>query len=239
MSTPEENSTSSTQRENILIRIRKDFIGTLFISLALMLAAGRLNWTMGWLYIGLNFLGLLVNWGVLAVKNPAVFASRADITKEDSKTWDKVFTSIYGPLLLVIMAVTGLDGGRFGWSNVPAWLQFLSIGLFILGWGFSLWALVTNKFFETSVRIQQDRGQTTVTSGPYAIVRHPGYAGIALLYAVSPLILGSWWGMIPAAVLTIAFFLRTAMEDRTLQEELPDYAAYAQKVRYRLLPGIW
>ena len=124
-------------------------------------------------------------------------------------------------------------------STVPAWVQALSITLFILAWLFSLWALVSNEYFETSVRIQEDRSHKTVTGGPYAIVRHPGYVGVILVYATTPPFLGSWWGLIPSAVLTLGFILRTAWEDRTLLEELPDYPAYARKVRYRLLPGVW
>lgn len=241
MSNSSEKDLAETNllKKNILVRIQKDLIGTLTVSIVLFIAAGRLDWTMGWIYVGLNFLGLIVNWSVLAAKNPEVFAARANITTEDTKSWDKAFTTLFGPLLLIIMAVIGLDAGRFGWSEVPIWLQILSIGLFIFGWGFSLWALVTNKFFETSVRIQHDRDHATITSGPYGIVRHPGYAGIALVYAVSTLILGSWWGLIPTAVLTASFIIRTALEDQTLKKELPDYSAYTQKVRYRLLPGIW
>jgi protein-S-isoprenylcysteine O-methyltransferase Ste14 len=233
------NPSTPTQKEDIRTRVRKDLIGTILISLVLMLAAGRLDWTTGWIYIGLNFLGLLVNWSILIAKNPELLAARAQITQEDSKPWDRLFTAFYGPMLLLIMLVAGLDAGRFSWSAVPSWLQIISIGLFIFGWGFSLWAMVSNKYFETSVRIQEDRGHTTVTEGPYTIVRHPGYSGIALLYAVSPLFLGSWWGLIPSALLTVGFVIRTALEDKALSEELADYPAYSQKVRYRLIPGIW
>jgi protein-S-isoprenylcysteine O-methyltransferase Ste14 len=209
LSTDTTETNLKTQRENIRIRIRKDLVGTLFVSAALLAGAGRLDWSIAWIYIALNFLGLVVNWVVLAAKNPQIFAARADITKEDTKSWDKTFTALYGPMLLLIMAVTGIDAGRYGWSLVPGWLQWLGIGLFIFGWSFSLWALVSNPHFETSVRIQEDRGHSTFTGGPYAIVRHPGYVGVALLYAVSPLFLGSWWGLIPAALLTAAFIYRT------------------------------
>jgi protein-S-isoprenylcysteine O-methyltransferase Ste14 len=189
--------------------------------------------------MGLYFLGIILNLVVMTAKNPELYAIRSEITQEDTKQWDKVFTSLYGPMLLLLMAVIGLDAGRYGWSSVPTWLQMVSIGLFIAGWLFSLWAMVANKHFETSVRIQEERGHETVTSGPYAIVRHPGYAGIVLLYAITPMFMGSWWGLIPTALLVGAFVYRTAMEDRTLHEELPDYPAYAEKVRYRLVPGVW
>ena len=237
LETPVEDR--STIKQNFMLRVRKDIIGALFVAISLFIAAGRLDWRIGWVYIGMYFLGLIVNWTVMISKNPELYAARAKLTREDTKTWDKVFVSVFGPLLLIIMAVIGLDAGRFGWSVVPAWIQTLSIALFVIGWGFSLWAMAVNKHFETSVRIQEDRGHKTITTGPYAIVRHPGYTGILLVYAVSPTFLGSWWGLIPAGLLAVGFMWRTAMEDQTLHEELPDYPAYAQKVRYRLLPGIW
>ena len=136
LSSDKTETNLKTQKENIRIRIRKDLIGTLFISAVLLAAAGRWDWTIAWVYIALNFLGLVVNWVVLAAKHPEVFAARADITKEDTKPWDKTFNALYGPLLLVIMAFTGIDAGRYGWSVVPSWVQWLSIGLFIIGWGF-------------------------------------------------------------------------------------------------------
>jgi protein-S-isoprenylcysteine O-methyltransferase Ste14 len=241
MTTPSDpqGKEAATLKRNIVLRARKDFIGTLLSGIVLFLAAGRLDWTMGWVYVGLYFLGIILNLVVMTAKNPELYAIRSQITQEDTKPWDKVFNALYGPLLLLIMAVVGLDGGRYGWSSVPSWLQVVSIGLFITGWLFSLWAMVANKHFETSVRIQVDRGHETVTSGPYAIVRHPGYVGVMLLYAATPLFLGSWWGLIPAGLLAVAFVYRTAMEDRMLHEELPDYQAYAEKVRYRLVPGVW
>lgn len=241
MSTPLEKTAvdAPAMRQNIILRARKDFIGTTLMAVSLFAAAGRLDWKAGWVYMGMYYLGVAANLVVLVSKNPELYAARAQITQEDTKKWDRVFTGLYGPLLLVLMAVIGLDAGRHGWSVVPLWLQVASAVLFVLGWGFSLWAMVSNKHFETSVRIQEDRGHKTVTSGPYAIVRHPGYAGMILVYAASPTILGSWWGLVPAAVMAAGFFLRTALEDQTLQEELPDYLAYAKKVRYRLLPGVW
>ena len=238
--TTENNAVDkSTLRENIILRFRKDFIGTLLVSIFLLIGAGRLDWPMAWVYIGVNFLGVITNLIVMVRENPALYAARAQITQEDTKTWDRVIAGLYGPLLLVIMAVIGLDAGRYGWSTVPSWIQYLSIAVFVFGWGFSLWAMVANKYFETSVRIQFDREHETVTSGPYAIVRHPGYLGIILVYGFSPTFLGSLWGLIPVGVLTVMFIVRTALEDKTLHEELPEYPSYAQKVRYRLFPGIW
>jgi len=239
-SSPERQERDSVAlRKAIIQRGLQVLIGTLLMGLFLFLAAGRLDWVMGWAYIGLNFFGLIPNIIIVALKNPEVIAARAKPPQEDTKGWDKVFISITAPMPFVIMAVSGLDAGRYGWSIVPMWVEWSGVALFIAAWILSLWAMVANKYFEGSVRIQKDRGQKTVTSGPYAIVRHPGYVAFTILYLATPLFLGSWWGLVPAGLMALGFIYRTAREDRTLMEELADYPAYAQKVRYRLVPGVW
>jgi protein-S-isoprenylcysteine O-methyltransferase Ste14 len=138
-----------------------------------------------------------------------------------------------------LVIVAGLDH-RFGWSAVfPLWLIVLGIFLIALGYAFSLWALVENRFFSGVVRIQTDRGHVVCDSGPYRIVRHPGYAGNILPLLGIVLALSSLWTLIPAAVALVIAVIRTALEDRTLQEELPGYKEYARRVRYRLFPGIY
>jgi protein-S-isoprenylcysteine O-methyltransferase Ste14 len=241
MSTPPETQAKDTSamRKDIISRMSQIIIGTILTATFLFLGAGRLDWTMGWVYIGLNIIGLFINATILFTKNPELIAARARLPNEETAKFDKVFGLVYTLMLLATMAVSGLDAGRFGWSTVPTWVQYVSIALFIFGWFFSLWAMVSNKHFETTVRIQVDRGHKTVTNGPYAIVRHPGYVGFILLYSATPTLLGSWWGLVPVGVLTVVFILRTLLEDQTLLKELPDYQAYAQEVRYRLLPGIW
>ncbi len=226
-------------RQGILSRIRKDIIGTILMAIFLFLGAGRLNWFSGWAYILTTVLLLMLNAAVLIKHNPELMAKRGEITQEDTKDWDKIFNAVFGPLILVLMVVCGLDAGRFGWSTVPMWLHALGIIFFLAGWFFSLWAMVSNQHFETSVRIQDDREHKTITSGPYKIVRHPGYTGIIILYLFTSFFLHSWWGLIPGFVMMAAFIYRTAKEDQTLHEELPDYADFSRKVKYRLFPGIW
>jgi protein-S-isoprenylcysteine O-methyltransferase Ste14 len=156
------------------------------------------------------------------------------------KPWDKVLA----PLMAVsvsfpLMIVAGLDH-RFGWSPVfPIWLNILGFILIALGYAIASWAMAENRFFSGMVRIQAERGHMVCDSGPYRVIRHPGYAGNILPLPGIVLALSSVWTLIPAAIALVIAVTRTALEDRTLQEELPGYREYAQRVRYRLLPGIY
>ena len=159
---------------------------------------------------------------------------------QSAKAWDKVLAplmalSIGFPLVIV----AGLDH-RYGWSpEFPLWLIVLGFILISLGYAFATWALAENRFFSSVVRIQTDRGHVVCDSGPYRIVRHPGYAGSILSLPGIVLALCSVWTLIPAAVALIIAVIRTSLEDQTLQEELPGYRDYAQRVRYRLIPGMY
>jgi protein-S-isoprenylcysteine O-methyltransferase Ste14 len=135
--------------------------------------------------------------------------------------------------------VAGLDH-RFGWSpESPLWLTVLGILLILLGYAFAAWALIENRFFYSVVRIQVDRGHVVCDSGPYRIVRHPGYAGMVLALPGIVLALSSLWTLIPAAAALIITVIRTVLEDQALMDELPGYRGYARRVRFRLIPGIY
>lgn len=205
----------------------------------LFLAAGRLDWMAGWAYLGMNFLTQVLSAFALIPRQGDMLAERSQLGK-GTKGWDWFFAPaivIAGTLAVLITA--GLDA-RFGWS-APA-----SIGLWVAGLAiafmsqmFVLWAMTSNPFFSTTVRIQDDRGHRVVESGPYQMVRHPGYLGSIIYNLFIPLVLASRWTLIPA-VLTIALIIaRTRLEDRTLQHELPGYADYAMRVPSRLIPDIW
>ncbi|MCJ7533093.1 MAG: isoprenylcysteine carboxylmethyltransferase family protein [Anaerolineales bacterium] len=135
--------------------------------------------------------------------------------------------------------VAGLDV-RFGWAREPsvAWHVVGAVALAV-GLGFTSWAMIANAYFSTAVRIQSDRGHTVCRSGPYRFVRHPGYVGFILQSLSVPFLLGSLWALVPGITAAVLMGIRTSLEDRTLQTELPGYQDYVQEVRHRLVPGIW
>ena len=158
---------------------------------------------------------------------------------ENVKYWDQVIMTVYSVLLLFLLVVASVDAGRMGWSRVPLVVRVIGW----LGLGVALvivWRVMAeNTYLSERVRIQEERGHQVVTTGPYQVVRHPMYVGIIIAVLNVPLALGSWWALLPAAFIVILFIVRTALEDRTLMEELPGYQEYAQQVGYRLLPRIW
>ncbi len=132
-----------------------------------------------------------------------------------------------------------LDAGRLSWSRVPLSIVILGYVLIIAGFAVTTWAQAVNPFFEPGVRLQRERGQRVVKSGPYAIVRHPGYFGALLIFAGLALALGSWWALVPAAWASAILVFRTRREDTLLRAALDGYADYARRIRFRLVPGLW
>jgi protein-S-isoprenylcysteine O-methyltransferase Ste14 len=213
----------------------------LLFPLILLVCGGDFGWWQAWVY-SLMVIAAGVGGRMWAERrHPGLMAERVKFEKAPGvKTWDKVLA----PLMAIsvgfpLVIVAGLDH-RFGWSPVfPLWLNILGFVLIAIGYTFAAWALAENRFFSGVVRIQTDRGHEVCDSGPYRIVRHPGYAGNILPLPGIVLALSSAWTLIPAAAALIIAVVRTMLEDRTLQEELPGYQDYAQRVRYRLFPGIY
>jgi protein-S-isoprenylcysteine O-methyltransferase Ste14 len=208
--------------------------GILFVS------SGRLNWWSAWVYLGIFVLGVVVNSFVLLRTNPELIAERARQFTPETKKWDRVLATLWGVMSgIVSLLVAGFDK-RFGWSpQVPLPGQLTALVFYMFGSAFAAWALVSNAYFSGTVRIQKERGHAVATGGPYRIVRHPGYAGWMLSNLAAMVMLGSIWALLPAVVGVLALLARTALEDRTLREELPGYEEYAQRVHHRLLPGVW
>ncbi len=222
----------------LLKRIVAVFAVILVMDLLLFVPAGRLDWPAAWILSLLYgaFLLAYAVWGTL--RAPDLLKERSQVA-ENVKVWDKVIMAIYTVLLLATLVLAGLDGGRVGWSQMPVALEVLGLVGTVLSGGLVFGTILTNAYLGRMVRIQEDRGHQVVTGGPYRYVRHPMYVGIVLLFPCMTLFLGSWWALVPASLIAMLFVIRTALEDRTLQAELPGYAEYAQRVRYRLLPGVW
>ena len=144
------------------------------------------------------------------------------------------------PFFLAHFIVAGLDVGRFGWSGpVPLVVHGTGLLFYVSGIALAMRALVVNRFFSPVVRIQEERGHRLITEGPYRFVRHPGYAGMLLSFLGSGLVLGSWWSLLPLIPVVVLILRRTILEDHYLREHLEGYVGYAERVRYRLLPGVW
>jgi protein-S-isoprenylcysteine O-methyltransferase Ste14 len=223
----------------IFKRFAEISIGILVIAVCLFASSGRLDWGMAWVFVGLNVVGVSINALILLPHHQELVAERAEI-KADSNIRDLILGSLAMLLSSVVaIIIAGLDE-RFGWSPPMALTaQLAAMIVWVLGFGLVSWAMASNPFFSCTVRIQEERGHVAVTGGPYRYVRHPGYVGIILYSLAPPVLLGSLWALIPAGLGVIAIVVRTALEDRMLQEELPGYAEYAQQTRYRLLPGVW
>ena len=211
------------------------FFSLAITAVCLFASAGRLNWWNAWILLGLSLVaGLAFTVG----RDPELAAERRNV--KAGKSWDKVcvgITVLVGPMAVWITA--GLDD-RFHWSNgVSSQLFVAGVAAAVLAAALTAWAMRANRFFSSVVRIQKDRGHTVVDGGPYRFIRHPGYAGMSVFALVTPLILGSYWALVPAAGTVSVTVLRTMMEDSALRRELDGYAGYARRVRYRLLPAIW
>jgi protein-S-isoprenylcysteine O-methyltransferase Ste14 len=200
--------------------------------------AGRLDWIQAWVFlvVFVVYVSLLV-WRVSRI-DPDLMHERQQ-RAENVEPWDLAVMGVYLAFLVVLLVVSALDAGRFRWSAVPFWVQALGWGL-ICASGAILWHVMgVNAYLSSYARLQEERGQTVVRDGLYGLVRHPMYAGIVLAFLGLPLVLGSWWALIPGLLIDVVFVYRTLREDRMLQEGLEGYAEYAEEVRYRLFPGVW
>ncbi len=213
----------------------------LLIPLVLMLAAWDFRWWQAWVFAVFILAAGIVSRLLAERRHPGLLAERASSgTAENAKSWDRILA----PLMALstsfpIVIVAGLDH-RFGWSPAfPLWLSRLGLVLIALGYALGSWALIENRFFSGTVRIQTERGHSVCDTGPYRLMRHPGYAGNVIPLPGFILAFSSVWTAIPAIIGLVIVVARTALEDKTLQEELPGYRDYARRTRYRLIPGLW
>jgi protein-S-isoprenylcysteine O-methyltransferase Ste14 len=234
--TTPERARDPALRRRIARSLIKSLLFMLIVGAALFLSAGTLDWPMAWLYLAAIAASTVA---AVLLMDPELIAERGEIG-EGTRAWDILLALIMGRLVyLAIAIVAGLDK-RFAWSpplSLP--LQVAALLFFVLALAWTDWAVVANRFFSGVVRIQHEREHKVVSRGPYRYVRHPGYLGSLVATLASPLVLGSLWALVPAGLTAVAIVVRTAMEDRVLQQELPGYRRYTRRVRYRLLPGVW
>ena len=203
-------------------------------------SAGRRDIPRAWLFFGAAFVYFVASTLALYRFNPELLIARLTLRREGSKTWDEILMRAANLMgMLLIPAVAGLDLGRYGWSSLDIIYVVPGFVLFILGAVLITWAMIVNRYFESTVRIQEDRDHEVVSTGPYRFVRHPGYLSGILWMSSVPLILGSLYTLLPVMIYSVMMILRTHLEDRTLRDELPGYAEYAERVRFRLVPWVW
>lgn len=216
----------------------KQAIGNLLVVVITFLAAGRLDWLGGWALAGMMVANLALSVAILVPRRPELLAERGGL-QQGTKGWDIPLALLvaYGSLFVAIVA--GLDV-RYGWAAPLAPLRLVAAAALVVpGDALVFWAMLSNPFFSGTVRIQEERGHTVATTGPYRFIRHPGYAGAIAVNVGAALALGSRWGLLPLTVFFAAVLTRTALEDRTLRRELAGYEQYSRQTRFRLVPGLW
>jgi protein-S-isoprenylcysteine O-methyltransferase Ste14 len=232
---------SEQTRINRLTRLRPLIMAliALVIGGTLLLLGGRWNWIEGWVLAGAYFV-LLVGSSLWAARYaPDMSRERVQAVAHPGSLHERIIMIWVPVVLLAMIVVAALDGGRYRWSHVPLWLEVVGFGLVAAYMALNVSAALANPFLSAATRVQADRGHRAVSSGAYRLVRHPMYLGLCLLGLGIPLALGSWWAAIPGALFLVTFVYRTWQEDRFLMANLPGYPEFAQQTHYRLIPGVW
>lgn len=208
--------------------------GLLLVGLLIFLPAGTVAYTYGWLLVGLLFGPMLIAGFVMLARSPDLLKKRLDV--KENQGAQKGVVAVAGIMFIAGFVVAGLDF-RFGWSQVPTWAVIAASALFLASYALYAEVLRENAYLSRTVKVED--GQTVVDTGLYGIVRHPMYAVTILLFLMMPLVLGSWYALIPFAVYPAVIVVRLKDEEALLTKELPGYEVYKQKVKYRLIPFIW
>ncbi len=237
---PTEDSSNPADAALIPRLLKQTLIWTVILGTILFVSAGTLDWPEAWiLLIGGNLLGLASAFAI-ARHDPELLRERmrGPIQKEQ-KPWDKALLSVIFALCFALPVAAGIDAVRLHYSHMPTWLE--ALGAISIAFGLYLFHLVmlTNSYASAVVRVQTERGHQVISTGPYAWVRHPMYSGAIFYFLGFALLLGSWWALAISAVIIVLFDLRAVWEEETLKRELNGYAAYAARVRFRLIPGVW
>jgi protein-S-isoprenylcysteine O-methyltransferase Ste14 len=211
-----------------------------FMGAIIFFAAGTIDYAGGWLYLGEMIAASVVFGAHIMRVDPGLLKERLKPpVQKDQPLADKL---VLIPILLFIfggMAFMAADAARWRWSMMPPAVQWAGCGLLLVALSFIHWVMRTNSFAAPVVKIQKERGQAVITTGPYAIVRHPMYLGALFYMAATSLVLGSWWGLVTVPFLALLFGIRIGVEEQTLRMGLDGYDDYARRVRWRLIPFIW
>jgi protein-S-isoprenylcysteine O-methyltransferase Ste14 len=236
----QENTSTAITPDQAALRMLVSFLAALLLSAVLIFGgAGRLNWPLGWIFVTVWIVPKLVFLILLRLRDPDLLVERATRHK-NTQPYERIIIPLYFVFAFGTFIVASLDGGRFRWSGeLPIALIIVSYIIYLLGNSLAGWAINSNPFFSSESRLQTDRDQKVTSTGPYRFIRHPAYLAAFLLWITTGLMLESWWAVIPGLLAGLMMVIRTIYEDRMLIADLPGYAEYALRVRYRLLPGVW
>ena len=229
-----DNQSLDKYGKSALIR---EYLARVIMAFILVLTSGTWTWINIWIYAALASLTSVLVYIFVVRVNPSLYNERGNL-RENTKKWDLIWVRVYALISYSSIIIASLDKKNC-WSSLGnGWIIPGGI-LIIISGVLATWAMAENNYFSSVVRIQDDRGQTVITSGPYQYIRHPGYLGAILYYIGTSMVLDSWISFFPALIIIIGFIFRIQFEERTLKEELDGYERYTQKVEYRLIPGIW
>jgi protein-S-isoprenylcysteine O-methyltransferase Ste14 len=214
-------------------------VSFLILAACLFLPAGTVLWPAGWIFLILLLGFSIVNFGMLYTSNPDLLRERLSLSHPNQKTSDKVLTSVNGLLGLAWLVLMPLDAVRFHWSHMPLFLQIIGTIVLVSFMPLAILTFRENAFLALMVRVQKERGQTVISTGPYHYVRHPLYSSALLFFLATPLLLGSWYGLLFVPIVIAGLVGRTLLEERVLREGLPGYATYMKQVKYRFIPYVW
>jgi len=216
------------------------FLFIIILPMLPLIISWQWDWLEAWIYAGINIFGFVISRYIAGRKHPDLLAERGKFLQhQNPESWDKTLSPLLGLGGGLIPIVAGIDALFGSSAQFSIGIKIFSILMMFVGFSIGSYALIANRFFSGMVRIQSDRGHHVIDTGPYRWVRHPGYAGSLLTYPVIPLLLDSWWAFIPVIFTIVVIVIRTKLEDQALQEKLDGYREYAQRVQYRLIPGVW
>jgi len=218
---------------------RHFFIGLLVVTALLFISAGSLSFWQGWAFLALAFIPISIASFYLYKRDPELIARRLQSKEKVSE--QKLLIRFLKPLFFLVFLLPSLDY-RFGWSRihlraVPLWLELLAQALFLCGFLIVFWTMNVNSFAARTIQVEP--GQRVISTGPYAVVRHPMYSGSILMLLSTPLVLASFIGLFAFALLIPIYVFRLLNEEKVLRQELPGYTEYCQRTRYRLIPFVW